>query len=177
MTLTTAKNKINLTQFNTAMYKLNCTYLISLLIASNCSCSIRARVWASVGPLGDHMSKASITDSFSLPSSLPLASNACCSFSSIWACFNFSCSCSFRVLTWNTGFSFYFICKISAANFHKTNNLTTFLPWWGPLPGTVLCPVVTFEWPRPLDFLSRTHSPACQPNKETNSVMYNLLTD
>lgn len=125
MTLTTAKNKINLTQFNTAMYKLNCTYLISLLIASNCSCSIRARVWASVGPLGDHMSKASITDSFSLPSSLPLASNACCSFSRIWACFNFSCSCSFRVLTWNTGFSFYFICKISAANFHKTNSLTT----------------------------------------------------
>lgn len=125
LTLTTAKNKINLTQFNTAMYKLNCTYLISLLIASNCSCSIRARVWASVGPLGDHMSKASITDSFSLPSSLPLASNACCSFSSIWACFNFSCSCSFRVLTWNTGFSFYFICKISAANFHKTNNLTS----------------------------------------------------
>lgn len=42
--LDTANNKVNLTQFNTAMCKLNCTYLISLLIASNCSCSIRARV-------------------------------------------------------------------------------------------------------------------------------------
>lgn len=50
------------------------------------------------------------------------------------------------------------------------------LPWWGLLPGTALCPAVTFEWPRPLDFLSHTHSPACQQNKETN-VMYNLLTD
>lgn len=101
------------------MYKLNCTYLISLLIASNCSCSIRARVWASVGPLGDHMSKASITDSFSLPSSLPLASNACCSFSRIWACFNFSCSCSFRVLTWNTGFSFILYVKFQLLIFTK----------------------------------------------------------
>lgn len=143
------------------MYKLNCIYLILLLIAFNCFCSIRVRVWASVGSLGDYMSKVSIIDSFSLFFLFLLALNVCCSFFSIWVCFNFSCFCLFRVLIWNIGFLFYFICKILVVNFYKINNLIIFLFWWGFFLGIVFCFVVIFEWFRLLDFLLCIYFSVC----------------
>lgn len=76
-----------------------CLYLISLFIASNCSCSIHANVWASVWPLGDSMSNVPRTDSLS--SSVSLVSNASWTLVKTCCCWIFSHSCSFKVFTWN----------------------------------------------------------------------------
>ena len=72
--------------------------LISLLMASSCSWSIRARVWASVGAVGDIKSTALNIDSSSV-TSVSLVSNACCTLASTLACCSFSHSCSFSVFT------------------------------------------------------------------------------
>ena len=76
-------------------------YLISLLMASSCSCSIMASVWASACPLGE--SRAAELKSVS-PSSSPSdtstsLSNACATFARTLACWARSQSCSLRVCT------------------------------------------------------------------------------
>lgn len=80
----------------------NRLYLISLLIASNCSCSIMAKVWASAWPLGD--SRSTELKMVSLSSSTSDAStslsNACATFANTLACWALSQSCSFRVWTY-----------------------------------------------------------------------------
>lgn len=76
-------------------------YLISLLIASNCSWSIMAKVWASAWPLGD--SRSTELNIVSLSSSTSdtstSLSNACATFANTLACWARSQSCSFRVWT------------------------------------------------------------------------------
>lgn len=76
-------------------------YLISLLIASSCSWSIMAKVWASAWPLGDSRStELNIVSLSSSPSDTSTSlSNACATFANTLACWARSQSCSFRVWT------------------------------------------------------------------------------
>ena len=116
-------------------HRLVSTDLISLFNASSCSCSMRASVWTSVCPLGDGMSNAPITDSFSLPS-VSLVSNACWTLARICACFNFSYSWSFNVLTCRTKVSliiFFYqrtvVCTKCSAKYLATILWNNFCYW------------------------------------------------
>ncbi len=80
----------------------NCWYLISLLIASSCSCSIKARVCASAWPPGDSRStELKIVSRSSSRSEASMSlSKAWATFASTLACCMRSHSCSFSVCTW-----------------------------------------------------------------------------
>lgn len=77
-------------------------YLISLLIASSCSCSIKASVCASAWPPGDSKStELNIVSRSSSRSEASMSlSNAWATFARTLACCTRSHSCSFRVCTW-----------------------------------------------------------------------------
>lgn len=80
----------------------SCWYLISLLIASSCSCSIKARVCASAWPPGDSRStELKIVSRSSSRSEASMSlSNAWATFARTLACCMRSHSCSFKVCTW-----------------------------------------------------------------------------
>lgn len=77
-------------------------YLISLLMASSCSCSIKARVCASAWPPGDSRSTElkMVSRSSSRSEASMSLSKAWATFASTLACCMRSHSCSFNVCTW-----------------------------------------------------------------------------
>lgn len=77
-------------------------YLISLLMASNCSCNITASVWASAWPQGERRSTElkMVSRSSSISDISTSLSKAWATLASTLACWARSQSCSLRVCTY-----------------------------------------------------------------------------